>query len=203
MCCIFLRLKSDPELYHGMELMRYTANHNENFKYPHTGFFAGWMQATMAMIIEALNQVWVLAAHGILVVFWRYLTVFLIMSFDDMIYQSLKDEPLKILIEEAPYKSLIKFEVKTKQKKAPVEHVSLPEADKSVVNDTSRAKKAMRVLTWGKRTLLSKVMYLIYRVYRILYISVWFYFLPYAVFMNSYLMPYYINKRLDAEAAAV
>ena len=73
------------------------------------------MQATIAMAIEAFNHFWLLSAHGVLEVFWRYMTVFLIMSFDDMIYQSLKGEPLKMLISEAPYKNLCVFTVKTKE----------------------------------------------------------------------------------------
>lgn len=105
--CWFLRLKSDPEISQGMKFMKYTSNHEENFYFAFTGFFAGWLQCTVSMVIELFNLCYILDKHTIFAAFKGYLSVFLLTTFDDMIYASLKDEPLKMLIEKEPYNRLL------------------------------------------------------------------------------------------------
>lgn len=45
-------------------------------------------------------------------------------------------------------------------------------------------------LSFTDRTLDNKFFRIIYKIYRIFYVSVWFYFLPFIALLGSYYLPY-------------
>ena len=49
-------------------------------------------------------------------------------------------------------------------------------------------------ISFWDRSFLNKILWCIYKVYRILYVSIWFYFLPFVVIIGSYAVPLIMNK---------
>jgi len=109
MCAIILRIRSDPEIAQGIALMKYVANHEDQFNARFAGFLAGFQQAAISMFIEIFNIAFLLSTDGYLSAFWSYMSVHFVTYIDDYFYSSLKGEPLKKLIETAPYKTVLKI----------------------------------------------------------------------------------------------
>ena len=64
------------------------------------------------------------------------------------------------------------------------------EDDPDKIEEHERIPTHIRV-QFSDRTLGNKLLYLLYKVFRILYTSVWFYFLPFVAMICSYAVPYY------------
>ena len=50
-------------------------------------------------------------------------------------------------------------------------------------------------VSFSQRSLTNKLLWLVYKAFRVLYVSVWFYFLPFIVIMGSYAIPLYMTKQ--------
>ena len=49
---------------------------------------------------------------------------------------------------------------------------------------------------------MNKIAFMIYRVLRAIYVSFWFYFLPFTIIFASYYVPYILQTREDQKNAA-
>ena len=50
-------------------------------------------------------------------------------------------------------------------------------------------------ISFWQRSFANKLLWLVYKAFRVFYVSVWFYFLPFVVIMGSYLIPLYMTKK--------
>ena len=58
------------------------------------------------------------------------------------------------------------------------------------------------IMTCSDRTWGNFLLYLLYKVFRIWYTSVWFYFLPFVAMICSYAVPYYSCRQPGAECTS-
>lgn len=58
-------------------------------------------------------------------------------------------------------------------------------------------------LAFKDRTLLSKILAVVYRVFRLLYVSFYFYFLPFAALLWQFFIPYFVNLLRDENSVAL
>jgi hypothetical protein len=54
----------------------------------------------------------------------------------------------------------------------------------------------MRINFWTHRNIGNKLMYVIYKMFRIVYVSIYYYFFPFIVLFGAYLFPYLASKGL-------
>ena len=59
----------------------------------------------------------------------------------------------------------------------------------------------MRIDFWYDRSCLNKLLYLVYKALRVMFVSVWYYFFPFIALMSSYIVPRMLSGA-PAEAAA-
>jgi hypothetical protein len=52
----------------------------------------------------------------------------------------------------------------------------------------------MKVCFWTHRNCTNKLMYMIYKVFRVVYVSVYYYFFPYIILFGAFLFPYLASK---------
>ena len=50
---------------------------------------------------------------------------------------------------------------------------------------------------WQERGLVNKVLSCIYRLFRCIYVSIWYYFLPLVALFGSFYVPYFIQMQVD------
>ena len=48
---------------------------------------------------------------------------------------------------------------------------------------------------WQERTMLNKVLSILYRLFRCIYVSLWYYFLPLVALFGSFYVPWYIQLK--------
>ena len=51
--------------------------------------------------------------------------------------------------------------------------------------------------------MVNKVAFIVYRIFRSVYVSFWFYFLPFSILFGSYYVPYWLNYLQDKNATVV
>jgi hypothetical protein len=62
------------------------------------------------------------------------------------------------------------------------------------VNDPEKEELIYIYIDFWSRTFGQKLMRIIYLIFRSLYVSVWFYFLPFLTLLGSYFVPYLMSQ---------
>jgi len=75
------------------------------------------------------------------------------------------------------------------------EHQDFQETKKSEEGE-EKEKIYMKINWWSKRNCVNKLMYCLYRMYRVLYVTCYYYFFPFFVLFGSFLLPYLASKGL-------
>ena len=58
-------------------------------------------------------------------------------------------------------------------------------------------------LSFKERTLLGKLLAMVYRAYKLLYVSFWFYFLPFTALLGSFFIPYFVKSLRSENSTAI
>jgi hypothetical protein len=58
-------------------------------------------------------------------------------------------------------------------------------------------------ISFKDRSFVNKVLMYIYRVYRSIYVSLWFYFFPFLCLLGSFYIPYFVNLIKRTNTAAI
>jgi hypothetical protein len=110
----------------------------------------------------------------------NFVSLVIIATFDEMIFQSMKNESFRILVSEE-FTSKVFVIKHTTSKKSKI-------TEQSDVHDDEGRLRPLKV-TWASRTCCNKCMYTCYKVLRNFYVSVYFYYLPFIAMMVCFIMP--------------
>ena len=110
----------------------------------------------------------------------NFVSLVIIATFDEMIYQSMKNESFRILVSEE-FTSKVFVIKHTTSKKSKI-------TEQSDVRDDEGRLRPLKV-TWASRTHGNKCMYACYKVLRNFYVSVYFYYLPFIAMIICFIVP--------------
>lgn len=197
------------DLNNGLKMMKYAANHWWKFSNPHLAYLAGFLQVSSTIVIGLINYSVICISDDVLTLAKDFLALIVISQFDDFFAQATeiytRNPEISVdVVSEAAYIDLVRIEVTTSTNAKYTGRVKLPRDpihEKVNTRRTTRyqelgeQKEALyRPQTifidfWHDRPLYSKVEFVIYRIFRWLYVSVWFYFGPFIVLLIMYLTP--------------
>jgi len=203
-CGVVLHMALQDELKQGLDNMKYSLNHRWRFEDYKVAYLSGFLQATVIYIVEMVNFLAILTSFTVLDIVMNFLALVVISEFDDFFYEALRNEPLQDLITDPAFEDLLMIE-RTTSRKAKID---IPEhemtADALDIGEHEREEISSRLnipthihQDFKKRSCFGMFGMSIYRVYRIFYVAVWFYFLPFLSLLGSYYVPYYMQKFQD------
>lgn len=201
-CCVTLHMALGDELKQGLDCMKYAINHPWRFANWRLAFTAGLMQSSSVMLNEFVNILTILYSTNIMSVVMNFLALVVISDFDDMFYGGLRNESWKEFLSDSDtYGELLMIERTSSARAAhdKQEH-ELTEEAIDITDPLLLAKlrasgdlpKFIYQSFWD-RSFVNKLAFIIYRVMRAIYVSIWFYFLPFVILFASYYVPYFLQ----------
>jgi hypothetical protein len=140
----------------------------------------------------------------------NFVALAIIAEFDDFIYSGgIKELDQKAFAvnedDDAPIKKILTIRHTTSSQcgdEEPTTGVSLcfnekegPHEHKEVKKDHDEEEQhLMRVNFWMHRSCSNKLCYIIYKLYRVVYVSMYYYFFPYFILFGAFLLPYLASK---------
>ena len=208
-CCgVVLHMQLSDEFKNGMKNMKFVLNHPYRFDSPFIAFLAGFLQATSIAGIEVVNFFVILTSSTFLEVVMNFMALAIISDFDNAFYDSLGEDENKAIVEDPSFEHLYEITRTTSRFCHPwktadglmsinnnkLEDEFIP-ADVLTNADAlkGQTKPENMLVTFAERTTYQKIMRCMYKVLRIFYMSVWFYFLPFIALLGSYLVPFHIQ----------
>ena len=101
-------------------------------------------------------------------------------EFDNYVFESLKNESMKVLVEKKFYKKVIVIRHTTSKK--------CREEELSTVKDENGDFRPLRI-TFQSRNLLNKLLFSLLKFMRAFYVSLFYYFLPFSAIIISTILP--------------
>ena len=192
--------------------MKFAINHSYKFK-PGSGFIvgflSGFMQASMIMCVEIVNILSILSYQDTMNVVIIFLALAIVADFDSFFYEALGENRDKDLIvnENGKYDELL-FTIRrtsSNSAKARIEENKLDDPAlhylrNEIYSEASGkqwkldgVKKDEDAYIWAnfsERSCINKVCAGVYRLYRSIYVSFWYYFFPFSVLFGTYSIPW-------------
>jgi hypothetical protein len=160
--------------------MKYSVNHPYKFNNFLIPWSVGFMQFASAIGVETSNIGVLCCALDPINLVFNFIALAIVAEFDNYVFQSLKNESIKVLVEKKFYKRVMVVN-HTTSKKCRLEELSS-------VKDENGEFRPLRV-AFESRTLLNKVLFCLYKFLRAFYVSLFYYFLPFSAIMISTLLP--------------
>ena len=161
------------------------------------------MQMTMIVTVECVNFVAILTSSTILNVIMNFMALAIISEFDDFFYSALGNDPNKEVLTDPAYEDLFTIRRTTSRycRNPITKHIleddtyakSIAVENNEFVSGEEKAIPVYIYVDFWQRTLTQKLMRIIYLICRSLYVSVWFYFLPFLTLLGSYFVPYFMR----------
>lgn len=187
------------ELRSGLDHMKFALNHDFRFFNYRIAFVSGLMQATMIFVVETVNFICIISSMDILSVVMNFMALAVISEFDDAFYAALgEDDPMKELLS-APenFAPLFRITKTTSSNAAEMQGNIRTDDSTQLTKDGKLAANNCIALKWADRSIENKALRCIYQIYRSIYVSIWFYFLPFIALVGSYFAPYYGNALIS------
>lgn len=186
-CGVVLHMNAQGEMAQGLNFMKFSLNHDYRFENYRVAFLAGFLQSVSIFVIELVNFVVIMSSTTYLDVVMNFMALYIISEFDDAFYAAIGKISVKEIVSSPDnFEDLYKV-CRTTSRDCPTNDANATE------DDTYPGCKVIMKINYKDRTTGQKVMRGIYKFFRILQISVWFYFLPFVALLSSYLFPYYYS----------
>lgn len=183
--------------------MKYALNHEWRFDNWKVAFWCGFLQASIILIVELVNFLCIMSSTQVLDVVMNFLALVVISDFDDFFYGALGNkEECKAFLFDPCYSDLLTIErTSSRRARLPLaDHVLTADAI-DIPDELERQKLAKEgslpqyiYAGFFERGLVNAAAMCVYRVMRVVYVSVWFYFLPFIILFGSYYVPYYLQQ---------
>ena len=138
----------------------------------------------------------ILTSETYLDVVMNFMALAVISEFDDAFYGALGEDPIKDILTNAAYDDLYTI-TRTSSSGAAENEDNILEDD-TVPENLKEQFRYIGVKYEGAE----KVLRFVYKVFRILQTTVWFYFLPFVALLGSYLVPYIIRENAKANGSS-
>lgn len=212
-CGIILHMQLQNELVCGLKNMKFAINHHYRFDNPQVAFMAGFLQATSIFVIELVNFIVILTSATYLDVVMNFMALAVIAEFDDKFFDALGNDVIKDVIENPAYEDLYKI-TRTSSRNCSEANVLEDDTAISYLDEAGQLKNLTMSSANNETALCMRVSFLelgltgvfmraIFKVMRVIQISVWFYFLPFLALLGSYMVPYFYQVSGLANVASV
>lgn len=131
------------------------------------------------------------AADDTINIVFNFIALAIIAEFDNFVYGSMKGESIKNLIEDKRFQSEILLISHTTSKKC------RPLEESSVVLDEENDEYRPMKVNFKERSCCNKVTYLLYKTYRMFFVSAYYYFFPFLAVCISTLLPLRMRGSLE------
>ena len=185
-CTIILHLSLTDEVTGGLKMMKYAVNHPFKFNSFVMAWFCGFMQYTSSLGVELSNIGVILGANDTISIVFNFIAVAIIAEFDNYVFDSMKNENFKHIVDERFTKPAFPV-IHTTSKKC-------KENEKGKIRDAN-GKRYLLKIKIGSRSWTNLFFFAIYKVLRAFYVSMFYYFLPFITIIMSTLLPTY--RRAD------
>ena len=187
-------------------MMKYASNHHWKFKQWWTAYFVGFMQFSILIACEYVNLIILTSNHSMLDILMNFMAIIVITEFDDHFFLIIQSEPLSKIVTDGEYEyeepkgapsrtvsseEIFKIEV-TSSKNA---HGDLPgnrlrlepeEAGDKATEKAVALEGEPEFVHIQKRSCMNFLFRMHYIICKILYGSLWFYFVPFYSFFFSF-----------------
>lgn len=188
-CTIILHLSQQDEVKQGLDLMKYAVNHRYFFLSYQKAFLMGFLQSFMTVSVESVNMLVILQSETTQDIVFNFIAVAVISDFDNFVFNSLRNEPLKELVKEDNVERFMPISFTTSPKSKPFSHGGQP----SDVMDENGEPMPIKIRYWSDRTCCNRMLFSIYRVFRIFFVSIYFYFFPPISIFLTFQLPFYFR----------
>ena len=118
---------------------------------------------------------------------FNFIALTILAEFDNFVYKSMKNEQFKQLTGKRFVKYATKIEHTTSKK--------CSETELSTEIDENGNKRPLKV-TFLSRTWFNKILFIVYKILRTYYVSIFYYFLPFSTIVISTLVPIFYRNPL-------
>lgn len=194
-CGLVLHMKIQEEACAGMTTMKFALNHPYRFTDYRVVWLSGFLQSSAIFIVEIVNFISILSSYSISGIVADFMALAVISEFDDAFYSALGVDQNKTIIENSD-----DFEDLFVVKRTTSQDASLRHTDHKLDDETYTGSKELSIhIPFSERSLCNKLLRLVYLVIRAIYVSVWFYFLPFIALIGSYVVPYVLQELAEHE----
>ena len=102
-CGVILHMNLQDELRSGMNMMKFALNHDYRFDDYKIAFLAGFLQASMILVVEFVNFLTIMTATNVMEIVLNFMALTIISEFDDIFFKSLGDDRGKDIITKDEY----------------------------------------------------------------------------------------------------
>jgi hypothetical protein len=141
----------------------------------------GLLLTIMVGVCEIVNFLVLISSKNVIDIVINFMGLVVITEFEDFLSESVRDENVKKMINTDEFRELLLVITRTSSRKAMakipgnrIQDVKLNEIEQKQFD-----LKIPKYIGISKRTKSAKCKYVIYKFFRVLYVSVWFYFLPF------------------------
>lgn len=139
------------------------------------------MQSLSVILVEIVNIEIILTSIYPTDIVYNFIALAVIAEFNDFVYQSLRSESMKKLIEAEVTEKILVIR-HTTSKKCKAWELS------TVMNEETEELRPLRI-EWGQRECANKCLYVLYKVLRMFYTSLYFYFIPFSAIILTCIIP--------------
>ena len=185
-CTIILHLSLTDEVTDGLKMMKYAVNHPTRFNSFAMAWICGFMQMTSSLGVELSNIGVILGANDTISIVFNFIAVAIIAEFDNYVFDSMKAETLKHIVDERFTKPAFPI-IHTSSKKC-------KDSEKGKIRDADGKRYKLKI-NMKDRSYCNLVFFFLYKMLRMFYVSLFYYFLPFLTIILSTLLPTF--KRAD------
>lgn len=120
------------------------------------------------------------SAGGVLEIAFNFIALAVVADFDDIVFSSLKNESFSLLLDTEFTQEVLKIQLTTSK--------NAGDEDLSSLKDQQGNYRKLRV-TIKSRSYGNRALYFTYKLLRTTYVSIFFYFMPFAVIILSTILP--------------
>lgn len=183
-CATILHLSLTEEINNSLLCMKYVNNHSYNFQAPRIAFFISFMHYLITNITELVNICIIITSIYPVAIVLNFIAIAIIAEFDNYVYTSMRNEYCKKLITKNIAEKILVVHHTTSKR--------CGENELSNVKDENGDFRKLKI-RFQERNCGGKLAYMIYKVCRVYFVSVYFYFLPFTSVMLSILIPLLTN----------
>lgn len=197
--------------------MKFSINHAYKFKNFAVAFMSGWMQSTMIIAVELVNILSILSYSDTLNVVICFMALAIIAEFDNFFYDALGENKDKELITNPDIYDELLYTIRRTTSYLSLAHIEEnhlndPALDylrdpknrlyKFKLQDVSPGQNYIH-LSFKQRSCLGKFLAIVYRIYKLFYVTFWFYFLPFTALLGSFFIPYFVKMLRGENETAI
>ena len=180
-CGSILHLSLIDEVTKGLQNFKFALNHPYLFQSYTTACYVCFMHSISVILVEIVNIEIILTSIVPTDIVYNFIALAIIAEFNDFVYQSLRSESMKKLIEAEVTEKILVIR-HTSSKKCKDWELS------TVIDEETEMPRPLRV-KWSDRECANKCLYIVYKGLRMFYTSLYFYFLPFSAIILTCIIP--------------